>query len=205
MAQRGRRLGTMAFWGAFGGGINALLCYAHLPAPIMTGESVFGGSSPIEFPWTVIPGGAAHGAILAVAGVWTAARIARYPILIRAMTAAIAGWIAGWISWIALSTGMLMNEWPEILVWPFQQGWWQPWCYFGLVTTLCIAGLSMRPNWPGTQLIPHLLVGIISGVLGSLWWWIMSTPWHFSLLHGTIWGALVGYGAWSCERDGELA
>lgn len=196
-----RSLGRIAVWGGLGGAINAWLCYAHLPVPIMSGGGIFGGPSPIEFYWTTIPGGFGHGAILALMSVLLAGRLAAQPLPIRVAAAAAAGWIAGYLSWIVLSTAMLLGEWPDILVWPLDQGWWQPWLHFGLAASLYIAGLSLRPNWPGPRLVPHLLCGIASGALGSLWWWIMSTPWYFSLIHGTIWGALVGYGVWICENS----
>jgi hypothetical protein len=42
----------------------------------------------------------------------------------------------------------------------------------------------------------QFLMGISSGVLGSLWFWIVYGPWYFSLIHGIIWGSFVGFGLW---------
>ena len=200
-----RSFGRIAVFGALGGAINAWLCYAQLPVPIMSEGGMLSGPSPLDFTWTTIPGGAGHGAILALLAVMLATRLARHPLPIRIAASAAAGWVAGWLSWIVLSFGMQIAEWPETLVWPFRQEWWGPWLQFGLVTAIYTAALSLRSGWPGARLVPHLLCGIVSGVAGSLWWWIMSKPWYFSIIHGTIWGALVGYAAWTCEKNSHAS
>jgi hypothetical protein len=51
----------------------------------------------------------------------------------------------------------------------------------------------------------HVACAIASGALGSLWWWATIGPWYFSVLHGTVWGTLVGVGAWSSGRTRRLA
>ena len=51
----------------------------------------------------------------------------------------------------------------------------------------------------------HLLIGSLSGSLGSLSLWVeLQSWWYFSLIHGTIWGALVGFGVWKATREDSL-
>jgi hypothetical protein len=40
--------------------------------------------------------------------------------------------------------------------------------------------------------LESVLLASASGALGSLWWWIEWEFAYFSLIHGAIWGVLVG-------------
>lgn len=63
-----RALGLVGLLGGLGGAINAWLCYAKLPVPVI-GPEIAGASSPIEFSSYVVLGGAGHGALLAFVSV----------------------------------------------------------------------------------------------------------------------------------------
>jgi hypothetical protein len=112
-------------------------------------------------------------------------------------------WIAGFASWIPLYRSVFDAPWPESLAWPFLGGWDTvllcPLAFFGLVALVHYLALTLFCAKP-RNLATHLLCASAGGVLGSLWWWISFEPWYFSLLHGAIWGACVGTGAWSASR-----
>ena len=73
--------------------------------------------------------------------------------------------------------------------------------YFGLVSLLYYAALTLGRQLRVSDLRTHQAVAGACGVLGSLWFWIDTKPWYLSLLHGAIWGACVGYGVWKSQRD----
>ena len=179
--------------GGLGGAINAALCYAKLPVP--TGEQ---GS----FEWHVIPAGGAHGALLALIAAGCAAGLWNQRAWIRWAAVPVVGWLAGWLSWIPLHLSIVEGELLKAILWPFSNskelvlGLWQ---YFGLVSLLCYAGLQWLRRFSPRHRWAPFAVGIGSGCLGSLWWWIEVEPWYFSLLHGTIWGSLVGFGIWRAQ------
>jgi hypothetical protein len=62
---------------------------------------------------------------------------------------------------------------------------------FGLVALLYYAALHRLASRSSGPLECALLASA-SGFLGSLWWWIEIEAWYFSLIHGSIWGVLVG-------------
>lgn len=88
----------------------------------------------------------------------------------------------------------------EAITWPLheriQETALSLWQVFGLVGLLYCGALSLLRQGLSSKRWVHLLMAITSGSVGSLWWWISYKPWYFSLLHGTIWGSLVGYGVW---------
>lgn len=45
----------------------------------------------------------------------------------------------------------------------------------------------------------HVSLAVVSGVVGSLSWWLASS-WWTSVAHGSVWGALVGRGVWAGQR-----
>lgn len=203
-----RSLSVIALLGGVGGGINAALCYFKWPVPIMTTSFPSGGASPMEFHWSIILGGLGHGAVLAIVPVLLIGRAAKAQVWLRCAAVPVIGWLSGWWSWSAMNasfgiadSGMLAfvssRFWKNI-AWPFEGSMSSavPFQYFGVVgaclaALLLIAGAS-RLAQRGTA----IAIGMASGILGSLWWWIGWKPWWFSLLHGVVWGALVGYGLW---------
>lgn len=76
----------------------------------------------------------------------------------------------------------------------------RPYLYFGLVGVVYFLLLGACRWLSAKSLSVHALMGSLSGTLGSLYWWIAWGPWYFSVLHGTIWGSLVGFGVWRSQR-----
>ncbi len=198
-----RRLGIVGLLGALGGAINAWLCYAKLPAPV--------GTSLVAFSWHVIPAGAVHGALLAMIPVAFAQGLRRRGWPLRWAAVPVIGWLCGWLPFIPINMSLdasspLRAGVPSLmqaLFWPFRSepaealvGLWQ---FFGAVGMLYYAGLNLFGVLAKPGVRPHLALAIASGVLGSFWWWKEMAPWYFSVLHGTIWGALVGYGVWKAR------
>jgi hypothetical protein len=68
--------------------------------------------------------------------------------------------------------------------------------YFGFVALLYYSAVAMYLARQ-RSLMAHVTLAVAAGIAGSLWWWIVMGPWYFSVLHGAIWGTLVGVGAWS--------
>lgn len=186
--------------GGVGGAVNAALCFANLPVPVTEKGSIL-------FQWHLIPAGALHGALLAVIAVG-AARIAwRAPAWLRWGLVPIVGWIAGWVSWYPLgfSLKLLDGKWLKVLFWPIQgnplevaTGLWQ---YFGLVSAVYYLLLNPCRRLPDKSLYAQLIVACVSGSLGSLWWWVTFKLGYFSLIHGIIWGLLVGFGVWKSQEQ----
>lgn len=197
-----RALGVIGLFGAVGGAMNAWLCYAKIPVP--AGQS-------FNLPWHVVPAGAAHGGLLAVIPVVFAWGLSgsRWPMRWAALP--LVGWLCGWVPFIPINLSLQVSapfgaQAPSLiqaLFWPFRSepvealvGLWQ---FFGAVGVLYYAGLNLFGVLAKTDARPHVALAVASGVLGSFWWWKEMAPWYFSLLHGTIWGALVGYGVWKAR------
>ena len=109
----------------------------------------------------------------------------------------VVAWVGGYLAWIPLDLSTSQHSFVQSFVWPVA-GWskiseilWIPVAYFGVVVGLLYGSLLLakRSVDPGRMLI---LGAIMAGTLGSLWWWIEWGPWYFSILHGSIWGGLVG-------------
>ncbi|HET9372727.1 MAG TPA: hypothetical protein VFO19_20830 [Vicinamibacterales bacterium] len=122
--------------GALGGGINAWLCYAGIPVVV--------SDTYVKVAWHLVPAGAVHGAVLALAAL-LATRWARrrgWPARVGAAVAA--GWIAGYVSWEVLL--LSLNENFTGIAWPFDDDvsgiLLGPFNSFGLVvTTYCLVAL----------------------------------------------------------------
>lgn len=78
-----------------------------------------------------------------------------------------------------------------------------PYMFFGAVGFAYYLLLNLFRQFSAKRLIVHLLMGSLSGCLGSLWVWVTLQRWYFSPLHGTIWGSLVGFGVWRAVREGH--
>ena len=210
-----RGLQRVAWLGALGGGLNATLCYLKWPVPV-PGLGI-DGPSTMHFHWSIIPGGCAHGAVLAAVPVWFAQRLERHPIMTRWIAVPVIGWLSGWWSWSMMNASMdlggsgvigalSVNFWKRVL-WPFDGPLMSsdrlvaPFLYFGLVGVLLAAGVTLLSASNFQRRPVAITVGVASGVAGSLWWWSEWNRWWFSLLHGGMWGALVGYGLWMLHTD----
>jgi hypothetical protein len=201
----------IGLYAGLGGVINGALCYFRIPAAV---PSVInpGGQTPMGFSWSIIPGGFLHGAALALVPALFAARLRAESPVARWAVVPVAGWVSGWMSWAGMllamgvegdglgliTSGQIVTD---VLCWPFQRntffGWWaDPFMYFGLVGAAMYAAMLAVPPARWRKFRAAAAAGIAAGVLGSLWWWVsFRRPW-FSLLHGAIWGALAGCGAW---------
>ena len=205
MEHPAKTLGRAALLGGLGGGLNAFWCLAKFPV------AVSGGT---DFLWTIVPAGACHGALLTVLTVGIARAMHWRPAIQRWIGVPLVGWLAGWLSFIPISLymqsltsnsidpGLSAREIVRAL-WPFE--WsvgslWSPYASFGLVAALYDFLLVVLRQLRSPRLSRHLLMGGISGALGSLWWWCIYKPWYLSLLHGAVWGTLVGFGVWKSHR-----
>ena len=187
---------NVALAGGVGGAVNAALCWLHLPP-----SRVFARS--YSFQWHVVPAGFVHGTLLA----WSAAALAlalrRKPVWVQLAAAPFLGWLAGHYAWqpILLSFG---ERWPgAAMTWvPPLDGLWNFWRAFGLVPVLYFALGGIFRLLESPSLKVQIAVGVASGVVGSLPFWLSIEPWYFSLIHGSVWGALVGLAAGKahCER-----
>ena len=198
----------IALLGGLGGAINAALAYLKFP--------------PTEYglTWSVIPAGAVHGAVLAILMVVASRWLARRRWWLKLTGSAVAGWAAGWLSWIpmelSLIDGSKGSEWgfghghgltPENIgtafVWPLRlraEILYAPYLFFGLVALCGSLVFAYAHGFGIRRLGVWIALGVLSGVLGSLWWWAIFKPWYLGVLHGTIWGALVGFGIWKAQR-----
>jgi hypothetical protein len=171
--------------GAMGGAVNAWLCYAGIPVPVQ------------KFEPGIIPGGAVHGALLALVPAAIAVALAARPLALRLAAAPFVGWIAGVLSWIPIGRWGLDTPWGDSLFWIADRRGaeilWVPFAYFGLVGLVLYLAWALAGARRGLAL--SLAAGTAAGVLGSLWWWVAWDRAFFALLHGVVWGALVGLAA----------
>ena len=181
-------LAEVSLAGAVGGAINAWLCLAEIPVPV---------AGNFDFKGTIVPGGALHGAVLAVVAVGAALETSARPPLVRLLLAAPLGWLAGYLSWVPLHRWAAGESWRNSVLWPWQdvRPWafaWKAFAHFGLVAVIYFLCFSCGGLRQGKA--RNIVFGVSAGVLGSLWWWVEFGPWYFALLHGTVWGVLVGMG-----------
>ncbi|MBN2401175.1 MAG: hypothetical protein JXN64_02135 [Spirochaetes bacterium] len=172
--------------GGIGGLINAALCYAKWPVPVMNNYTS-------SFDWHVIPAGFIHGLVLALIAVLAAGITSRRTRVIRWLIIPFAGWFAGYLSWIPLDMSAFGNSLRQAVSWPVEASWravWSPFAYFGIVAALLYSWLIFRPG--KTVMWQEMLAAGWAGILGSLWWWISWETWYFSLIHGAIWGCVFG-------------
>jgi len=179
-----RQLLGVALAGGLGGLINATLCYVDWPVSVTLAS----------FRWHVIPAGFIRGSTLATlsVGAGILGRHLKWPL--RWFVALPIGWIAGYLSWIPLDMS-IFHEWLSEAVRPIgdNDSWNDvvagPIQLFGGVATLLYLGVAHTPTRPLRG--KAVIVATTAGVLGSLWFWI-GDQWYFSLLHGAVWGCLVG-------------
>jgi hypothetical protein len=182
------RLCKLLLWtglgGALGGGANASHCLAAFQE---------------NLEWHILPAGILHGALLAVAASLCAWWIFNRGLAVRILALPVAAFLCGYASFlpIALSADF------DLKMFAFAQDepsvWW-PFFAFGIVGGLACAFWGAARLLGSPRIALHILAGSASGILGSLWWWIEWANWPYSLLHGAVWGSLVGYGAWRAGR-----
>jgi hypothetical protein len=184
----------LALCGALGGGLNAWLCYARLPVAV---------NDNTTFAWHVVPAGAVHGGVLALAAFAAGMFLCTRRLWIRLVAAVPLAWVAGFVAWIPLNRSAVEEPWPKSFSWALHDGWGPallgPLQYFGFVALLYYLAVTFRLARE-RRLAVHVTGAAAAGILGSLWWWIAIGPWYFSALHGAIWGTLVGVGAWTTRR-----
>lgn len=185
-----KKTGLILVFGGVGGAINAALAFVRLPVPV----------GDVTFEWHVILAGAAHGAILAGTAAASAFALQAQALPLRWIAAPVVGWLAGWLSWVPMHLSIVDMGLMAALRWPFVDSFGDvlisPLRSFGLVSALLYGGLNLSV-WPLSSRGVCVIMGITSGVLGSLWFWASVGPWYLALLHGGIWGGLVGRGLYA--------
>ena len=175
--------------GGIGGAINASLCYLKIPTSVPNSEGVF--------KWHLIPAGACHGALLALVTLAMASLLYERRPLAQWLGLPIAGYLSGLASWLPLGVSLNFG-WSPYREWSLKTLWW-PYAYFGLVGVGYYFCLVLLKRLTDVRLFLHIGIGILSGILGSLWWWIGWKPWYFSAIQGSIWGTCVGFGLWRSQ------
>lgn len=174
---------------------RSLLC--PRPVAVVDPASPFRNKDPLQFKWHIIPTGALHGGLLVAVPALFFARMRTRRKLLVALAAIVAGWLAGYVSWIPLH----LSLWPEqglgaALRWPNDDLWsllLLPLQFFGLVSVLACWPLTPLSTPPSERRF-GVPLALLAGIVGSAWWWATYGPWYFSLLHGAVWGLLVGTG-----------
>jgi hypothetical protein len=194
-------------------GINAWWCFAGFPVRIMGEEKLF-FDWKLFFEWQIIPMGAIHGAIISLLIIGSSIALFKKNKILTIIFTPFIGYITGFYSYAPLMWGIAPSEKFE---WSF---FWNifvidlnrsasfydlyaPYSIFGLVASIYYLFLCVFQLLNNKKLLYQLIIGIASGILGSLWFWIEFSNaefWYFSLLHGTIWGVFVGYGIWANAR-----
>ena len=92
----------------------------------------------------------------------------------------------------------------EAFYWPLLMGVMDgistPYYGFGLVSVILCALWTVGGQFTATRLLTQLIIGSVGGCLGSLWFWSSQDLWYYSVLHGCLWGSLVGYGVWRSQH-----
>ena len=209
-----RALGVIGLLGGLGGMINAALCYACLPVAA-------GGTGSTDFKnlsWLIIPAGAMHGAVLAAIPVRLAVLFFERRGVVRWLGLPLAGWLSGGLSFAPIQLAIFLPSLREVnatnvmkvLIYPLATflSPWASFVYFGAVGFLYYFFLSVCRWIAVKRLVAHVFMGCVSAWLGSHLVWRIFQPWYFSLIHGAIWGSLVGVGVWTSQtgrlRGGEV-
>lgn len=174
-----------ALGGALGGALNAFhALYAF----------------PDNLAWHIVPAGLVHGALLAGLSVSCARWVAARRLAIRLALPGVEGYVIGYATFLPIA---LSAHFDLRFFWFGQEdhAFYWPWWAFGIVATLACLGWGSARLIASRHLIVHMATGSIAGVLGSLWWWSSWEDSPYCLLHGTIWGCLVGLGVWKAGRS----
>jgi hypothetical protein len=185
----GRGLLRVGMAGGLGGGANATLCYLRIPVPIQ--------DPAVTLHWHVIPAGCAHGALLALVAAAAFQVGERRSAVVQWFSVIVVAWFGGYLAWIPLDLSVASRSLVQSLAWPAKAEpeitsiLWTPLAYFGAVAGLLYASLLLARRSADRRWM-RLAGAVAAGTLGSLWWWIEWGPWYFSILHGSLWGGLVG-------------
>jgi hypothetical protein len=177
--------------GGAGGAVNAALCYLKLPVPVQ--ES----TQAATFHWHIIPAGLAHGAILALVAIVAFAAAERRTLMLAVSATPVVAWCASYASWVPLRLSISGDPLLRVLIWPVEEGphfestVLGPLSGFGGVAGLLYLFLLLAGRAADRRPVAIVLAGL-AGALGSLWWWVEWETWYFSVLHGSVWGCLVG-------------
>ena len=178
--------------GALAGAVNGFLCYAGIPSVV----------PDTQFSRTIILAGSIHGAILVSIIFCFIFLFYNRPVWARFLGAIACGYVSGWLSFIPIRLS-INNAWNfqaffQAFAWvsanDFREMLWVPFVFWGLVGFLYFSFLIFSRMLNSRKIGMHILIASLSGILGSLPWWIQFKPWYFSLIHGTIWGVAVGFG-----------
>jgi len=176
--------------GGLGGAANATLCYLKLPVPVQ--ES----TQAATFQWHIVPAGFAHGAVLALIAIMALGVMGRRNRFLAFSATPFVAWFAGYASWIPIGLSISDESLLHALAWPVRDGnavsaLVGPAQSFGGVAGLLYLLFLVAGRTAERPPVAAILA-TLAGALGSLWWWIEWETWYFSLLHGGIWGSLVG-------------
>ncbi len=213
-----RSFGLIGLLGGVGGAINAWSYYSKI--------TIFSVPSlPPDFSTDCLTllAGAAHGGLLAVIPLGFVVLLWKSRWVVRLSGTLIVGVLSGWLSgvpmFILLRPPSSWDHWWGPVAWPLALpppgfDMWRlflPLEFFGFVGLLYFFFLNICRQLTTSRLFRHLLMGSLSGSLGSLTWWIFVSgePWYiavlWSFLHGTIWGSLVGFGVWKAQQSSYQA
>lgn len=197
-----RSLGLVGLLGGLGGAINGWLSYLKLPV-----------SPHHDFSWPIILSWSFHGAVLAVLSVGAAITLFERALLIRWIALPIVGYLTAWLAWIPVglyfafqTTGQPFITKVAVAIRPLTFATESEFealsllFGFGALTYYFLLAVcrGLRARW----LLAHIIMACSSGVLGLLVWWVKDKPWYLGVIHGTIWGSLVGFGVWKAQRAG---
>lgn len=184
--------------GALGGAINA--------GPLYAGIALLYGQR--DFEWSYIPAGACHGGLLALVAARCAVALRNRHVALRVAAAPCVGWLSGYLSFIPFyavewrhpPTGDLILMWVQ---WPWG-GLAGPPSYaplraFGTVGMLLYLWIVLG-SFRASGLRRQIAAAVVAGVVGSAWWWFSWEPWFLCMVHGPVWGVLVGLGLWRWAR-----
>ena len=196
-----RSLGLIGLLGGVGGAITTF------------GLRMQYASADITIPIDAVTA-ALHGGLLAVTTVGLARLFwGRHP-LIRWIGAPVTAFVSGWLCWAPVEFA-IRGSFVEAVAWPFigadignamtvmegQPGTYRlPYWSFGLVGVIYYVFLALFRQLNARRLTLQVAMACVSGTLGSVWYWSFWGPWAFCLIHGTIWGSLVGYGVWKSQQ-----
>lgn len=170
--------------GGVAGTINSLWCYYDILI-----------SNEIEslFEWYIVPAGFVHGSIVSLSiGVYLLF-LKNLKFILKILCTLFLAWFVGYLCFNVIICGVNGDV---NLSFSFEMStelFSIPFISFGLVLIAFALLDSCKDKFISSDSTKVLLSTIISGIIGSLWWWIAYGNWHLSVLHGCIWGLLIGF------------